>query len=72
MKINVSESFHEKTAGIRTAESDGRTAAEKVPRFTAYPFTLGVSSGEPLPDSVVLWTRLAPEPLNGGACLRKM
>jgi len=26
-------------------------------------FTLGVASGEPLPDSVVLWTRLAPRPL---------
>ena len=30
------------------------------------PFTLGVASGDPLPDGVVLWTRLAPEPLNGG------
>lgn len=30
------------------------------------PFTLGVASGEPLPDGVLLWTRLAPEPLNGG------
>jgi alkaline phosphatase D len=36
------------------------------PTFRAYPFTLGVASGEPLPDGVVLWTRLAPEPLNGG------
>ena len=26
-------------------------------------FSLGVASGEPLPDSVVLWTRLAPHPL---------
>lgn len=30
------------------------------------PFTLGVASGDPLPDSVVLWTRLAPRPLEGG------
>ena len=29
-------------------------------------FTLGVASGDPLPDSVVLWTRLAPDPLAGG------
>ncbi|MDW5327434.1 alkaline phosphatase D family protein [Plantactinospora sp. KLBMP9567] len=29
-----------------------------------YPFKLGVASGEPAPDSVVLWTRLAPSPLN--------
>src|SRR3954470_16259232 len=28
------------------------------------PFQLGVASGDPLPDSVVLWTRLAPAPLN--------
>src|SRR5215210_3933603 len=27
---------------------------------------LGVASGDPLPNSVVLWTRLAPDPLNGG------
>ena len=31
-----------------------------------YLFALGVASGEPLPDSVVLWTRLAPDPLAGG------
>ncbi len=30
------------------------------------PFTLGVGSGDPLPDRVVLWTRLAPDPLAGG------
>ncbi|HEY0518586.1 MAG TPA: alkaline phosphatase D family protein [Ilumatobacteraceae bacterium] len=30
------------------------------------PFTLGVASGDPDPTSVVLWTRLAPEPLNAG------
>src|SRR5262245_28035750 len=29
----------------------------------ANPFTLGVASGDPLHDSIVLWTRLAPEPL---------
>jgi len=30
------------------------------------PFTLGVASGDPEPDGVVLWTRLAPDPLQGG------
>ncbi|RPI46859.1 MAG: alkaline phosphatase [Betaproteobacteria bacterium] len=35
-------------------------------RFQVNPFTLGVASGCPRPDGVVLWTRLAPEPLNGG------
>src|SRR5215217_6222009 len=28
-----------------------------------YPFTLGVASGDPAPGGVVLWTRLATEPL---------
>jgi alkaline phosphatase D len=36
------------------------------PVFGTYPFTLGVASGDPWPDGVVLWTRLAPDPLNGG------
>jgi alkaline phosphatase D len=30
------------------------------------PFTLGVSSGDPWADSVVLWTRLALDPTQGG------
>jgi alkaline phosphatase D len=29
-------------------------------------FSLGVASGDPIPGGVVLWTRLAPEPLAGG------
>jgi alkaline phosphatase D len=32
----------------------------------ADPFTLGVASGDPLPRAVVLWTRLAPRPTEGG------
>ncbi len=36
------------------------------PIFPSYPFTLGVASGDPLPDAVVIWTRLAPKPLEGG------
>ena len=32
-------------------------------RTAQYPFTLGVASGCPRPDGVVLWTRLAPLPL---------
>ena len=31
-------------------------------RFADGPFTLGVASGDPLADRVVLWTRLAPRP----------
>jgi len=35
-------------------------------RFSSYPFTLGVASGDPSPKGVVLWTRLAPDPLAVG------
>lgn len=36
-----------------------RAEATRLP----FPFTLGVASGDPLPNAVVLWTRLAPAPL---------
>jgi alkaline phosphatase D len=36
------------------------------PRFDRNPFALGVASGYPRPDGIVLWTRLAPDALNGG------
>jgi alkaline phosphatase D len=38
-------------------------AVVNAPRLSAYPFTLGIASGDPLPDGFVLWTRLAPKPL---------
>jgi alkaline phosphatase D len=41
-------------------------AIAKPPLPSAALFTLGVASGDPTPDGVVLWTRLAPDPLNGG------
>ncbi|MGC3001983.1 alkaline phosphatase D family protein [Streptomyces sp. G35A] len=42
----------------------GAFAAPRLPasRITEDPFTLGVASGDPLPDSVLIWTRLAPAP----------
>jgi alkaline phosphatase D len=43
--------------GPFTEEAVART------RFSDYPFSLGVASGDPLPSGVVLWTRLAPNPL---------
>ncbi|MEH6534531.1 MAG: alkaline phosphatase D family protein, partial [Photobacterium frigidiphilum] len=35
--------------------------------FGAYPFKLGVASGDPLSDGFVIWTRLAPIPFNDQA-----
>ncbi|HYF37995.1 MAG TPA: alkaline phosphatase D family protein, partial [Prosthecobacter sp.] len=40
-----------------------RGAVLAQPKFSSYPFTLGIASGDPAPDGVVLWTRLAPQPL---------
>ncbi|MDT0344554.1 alkaline phosphatase D family protein [Streptomyces litchfieldiae] len=38
------------------------SAAYAAPAQGGNPFTLGVASGDPLSDGVVLWTRLAPDP----------
>ncbi|SEH50601.1 alkaline phosphatase D [Halobacillus karajensis] len=53
--------------GMVIAQSmGGLTVSADEVEFQEYPFLLGVASGDPLPDSVVLWTRLATDPLNGG------
>ena len=36
--------------------------ARETPRLAGDPFASGVASGDPLPDGVVLWTRLAADP----------
>jgi len=41
----------------------GFTGERRFSPVPADPFTLGVASGDPAPDGVVLWTRLAPRPL---------
>lgn len=48
-------------AGLMLSRSVGQPAIA-----AQTPFTLGVASGDPLPDGFVIWTRLAPDPLNGG------
>lgn len=45
------------------AQSTPAATPVGTPAFSASPFSLGVASGDPMPDSVVLWTRLAPDPL---------
>jgi alkaline phosphatase D len=44
------------------------TAAVAQTRLADFPFRVGVASGEPLPDGVVLWTRLVtnPQAMGGG------
>jgi len=51
--------------GVAIASQFPRQAIAQ-PRFSGYPFMLGVASGDPLADGIVLWTRLAPDPLNRG------
>jgi alkaline phosphatase D len=37
-----------------------------MPHFVSDPFPLGVASGDPLPEGVVIWTRLSQDPLGDG------
>ncbi|MCG8349092.1 MAG: alkaline phosphatase [Chloroflexales bacterium] len=53
-------------AGLALVSELPASLANAAPTFSAYPFTLGVASGDPLPTRVVIWTRLAPDPINGG------
>ena len=58
--------------GLGASVVQASLIGQAIPRFASaqrlggYPFTLGIASGDPLPDGIVLWTRLAPDPLNGG------
>ncbi len=69
------------TAGTSVDTTDTTVAVSEAPTTTVAatttstlpdvelvgdPFTLGVASGDPDATSVVLWTRLAPEPYAGG------
>lgn len=59
-------SFLASSAGFTIALAAPWSHVLAQPRFMSDPFTLGVASGYPSPEGVVLWTRLAPEPLTGG------
>jgi alkaline phosphatase D len=52
--------------GLGVAPLAARLASAS--ELSGNPFTLGIASGDPTDDSIVLWTRLAPDPLaaNGG------
>lgn len=50
--------------GGLVAGSAGRVLADPV--FIDYPFQLGVAAGDPNADGFVIWTRLAPQPLEIG------
>lgn len=60
------------TAGVAAVtglpSANATAPALPPPNLRRYPFTLGVASGHPTDSSVVLWSRLAPDPyaLDGG------
>lgn len=41
-------------------------AADRTVRLAAYPFQLGIASGDPSADGIVLWTRLCTDPRGDG------
>lgn len=51
--------FLEALAVLSASQALPARAADRRPRFESDPFSLGIASGYPRPDSVVLWTRLA-------------
>src|SRR5688572_18841699 len=60
---------------LRAAALSAAVPAPRVlaqPSFDRYPFSLGVASGYPAPDGVVLWTRLLPTPTILGALRRSI
>ena len=54
-------------AGLAAALGLPTPAVADAPKARAYPFALGVASGSPLPDSVILWTRILSDPLNAAS-----
>jgi alkaline phosphatase D len=53
------------TASVSTSSTTTTSSTlPPSPVFAADPFSLGIASGDPAADSVVLWTRLAPRPLD--------
>ena len=51
-------------AGGALAGSGRQALADPV--FAEYPFQLGIAAGDPTPDGFVIWTRLAPRPMEIG------
>jgi alkaline phosphatase D len=56
MSVSRRELF---AAALAVASSNPLSVVAR-PKLSGPPFTLGVASGEPLPDGIVLWTRLLP------------
>jgi alkaline phosphatase D len=58
-----SDSAAPPTSGEPSSTTTGPPTTVHTARLSADPFTLGLASGDPLAGGVVLWTRLAPDPV---------
>ena len=69
MRMSDRRRFLQALAALGVSQSLPVRATDRKVSFDSYPFTLGVASGYPTPDGFVLWTRLAPKPLEPGGGL---
>jgi len=53
------------TPTTTTTTTTTATSLPPTPVLATDPFVFGVASGDPLPDAVVIWTRLALDPMTG-------
>lgn len=51
-------------AGVATTALGAPAIVRAQSMFREFPFSLGIASGEPASDGFVIWTRIAPEPLD--------
>jgi alkaline phosphatase D len=68
--MSTRREFLHGTLASAIALSGARVARGQTPAFKGDPFSLGVASGYATSDSVVLWTRVAPSPLEPGGGLQ--
>jgi alkaline phosphatase D len=61
-------SFLAATSSLAAASvwSSRAAIARQNVKLPDHPFQVGVASGDPAPDGFVIWTRLAPKPIEGG------
>ncbi len=59
----LQQTWHSVGASLSLALLSGRDLFS-APKFSDNPFTLGVASGDPTAEGIVLWTRLAPNPVS--------
>ena len=59
------------TTAVVTTQGFFTRSVWGTPVFAAYPFALGVASGDPSPDGFVIWTKIAPKPLERGGGMPK-